>query len=210
MQTPITTAGASPAKSEASSLRQIKKLHGSILHAARTSLNSAIRIGELLDQIRLNIPHGQWLPWIQKNLPFSERTAQNYIRCFAQKDRLKNANVADLSGAYLLLSEGKPEPADTDFKPLDARVRQSLADVREAVLEYPAESDFPTVNGSDARVTQDGFDDFIKSQGIALGKGDLIPLMVIGEEFEAGRSVPAGMILELFQAVNPARKGVAA
>jgi hypothetical protein len=196
-------------KSNAASIRQIKTLHADILEAARTSLPKAIQIGGLLSSIKARMERGQWLPWLKKNLPFSERTAQNYIRCFAQKDRLKNANVADLSGAYLLLSEGKPEPADTDFKTLDARVRQSLADVREAVLEYPAESE-SSATGSDVRVTQDGFDDFIKSQGITLADGDLIPLTVIGGAFESGGSLPAGMILEILHKLNPARTEVLA
>jgi hypothetical protein len=36
-----TTTGSTPAKSDADSIREIKKLHGSIIHAAKMSLDSA-------------------------------------------------------------------------------------------------------------------------------------------------------------------------
>jgi hypothetical protein len=210
MQTPTITAGASPAKSEASSLRLIKKLHGSILHAARTSLDSAIRIGELLSKIKASKKHGDWQSWAERHLPFDVRTARNYCRCFEERDRLKTETVSDLTSAYKFLAESKTEPADADFKTLDSRIRQSFADVREAISSYPDASELPPTSGMDARVTESGFDDFIREQRIILGDGDLIPLMVIGEAFKSGGSLPAETILEILHKLNPARTEVLA
>ena len=88
---------------------EIASLHGEITTAARSSLDKAIRIGELLAGIKAGLAHGQWLPWLKTNIPFAERTARNYMRCHAERDRLKSASVADLGEAYRLLS---PPPDD--------------------------------------------------------------------------------------------------
>ncbi len=91
------------------SLAEILQLHSDIQDAARTSLAKAIRIGGLLSEIKAGLKHGEWLPWLEANAPFSERTARNYIQCHNERDRLKSASVADLSGAYLLLTEPKKD-----------------------------------------------------------------------------------------------------
>ncbi|MDR3413789.1 MAG: DUF3102 domain-containing protein [Formivibrio sp.] len=192
------------------SIKEIKKLHGDILNAARTTLPKAIKIGELLTGIKDKTGHGHWLPWIEKNLPFSERTAQNYIRCFDEKDRLKSANVADLSSAYLLLSETKAEPADSEFMSLDTRIRQAFTDAKETVALYPAESGLSQASGMDARITEAGFDGFIRQQGITLADGDLIALTVIGKAYEDGATLTGGTILEILNRFNPARNEVLA
>jgi len=88
--------------------REIVDLHNSIMAAALTSLDKAIRAGELLASIKAGLPHGEWLPWVKANLPFAERTARNYMRCHAERNRLKSASVADLTDAYRLLA---PPPA---------------------------------------------------------------------------------------------------
>lgn len=91
-----------------SPVSEITRLHGEIVTAARTSLDAAIRIGELLTAEKAKLAHGQWLPWLKANVPFAEKSAQNYMRVYGQRDRIKSASVADLSYAYRLLS---PSPA---------------------------------------------------------------------------------------------------
>jgi hypothetical protein len=88
---------------------EIIRLHAEILAAARTTIQKAIRIGELLLQEKQRVGHGKWLPWIKANVGFSERTVRNYIRVYDNRDRLKSANVADLSDAYALLARHKPD-----------------------------------------------------------------------------------------------------
>ena len=93
---------------------EIASLHGEILTAARTSLDKAIRIGELLVGIKGDLAHGQWLPWLKTNVPFAERTARNYMRCHVERDRLKTASVADLGEAYRLLAAPSEPTPPTD------------------------------------------------------------------------------------------------
>src|SRR5438045_1440266 len=83
-------------------IREINALHGEVQDQASKVLDKAIRIGELLHRIKYERGHGHWLPWVNNNLSFSERTAQNYMRVFHNRAHLKSANVADLSNAYLL------------------------------------------------------------------------------------------------------------
>jgi hypothetical protein len=92
-------------------LSEIKLLHGEILAAARTSLDKAIRIGELLIKIKSELRHGEWLPWLESNLSFSDRTARNYVRCFEERVRLKSETISNLTDAYRLLEEPKSAPS---------------------------------------------------------------------------------------------------
>jgi hypothetical protein len=88
--------------------KEISRLHGEILSAARTSLTKAIRIGELLDRVRAS-RKGKWLVWLKDNAPFSDKTARNYIHCFKRRAELKLENVSNLSDAYALLTAGSTQ-----------------------------------------------------------------------------------------------------
>ncbi|MGA2178864.1 MAG: DUF3102 domain-containing protein [Verrucomicrobiota bacterium] len=100
-------------------LAQIIALHNEIITAARTSLEKAVRLGELLTDIKTSLKHGDWLLWMQKNLPFSDQTARNYIRIWEKRDDPKFKTVLNLTDAYRLLSEGD-RPSDLIAKLPDA------------------------------------------------------------------------------------------
>src|SRR5665213_3095606 len=98
-------------------LSEINKRHAEIIKAARTSLDNAIRIGELLSETKSGLKHGEWLPWLQSNLTFSDRTARNYMRCYDERERLKAETISNLTEAYGLLAEhndSPPKPPGTD------------------------------------------------------------------------------------------------
>ena len=88
---------------------EISKLHGEIYGAFKTSLEKAIRIGELLTEQKQNLRHGEFTSWVENNLPFSDRTAQIYMRLYSERDRLKTemVSVLNLKSAYRLLIEHK-------------------------------------------------------------------------------------------------------
>jgi hypothetical protein len=77
---------------------RIIDLHNGIVSALRRSVEDAIEIGQLLEQKKEELPHGEFLPWIEKELPFSERSARNYMQLF--RYRYKTATLADLTEAY--------------------------------------------------------------------------------------------------------------
>jgi hypothetical protein len=94
---------------EKTTVQQIVSLHSQIIADLKRSLDSAIRIGHLLSEQKVSLKHGEFGPWIKANLPFKERTARNYMRCYRERDRLKTATVADLKSAYRLLAEPKED-----------------------------------------------------------------------------------------------------
>ena len=87
--------------------QEITMLHNEIVGHLRQSLEKAIRIGQLLQEQKANLKHGEWGKWIRNNLPFTDRTARNYMRVYQERDRLKTETVSDLRSAYLLLSPSK-------------------------------------------------------------------------------------------------------
>src|ERR1700686_1089877 len=87
-------------------VEEINRLHGELQSLATDVFDQATRIGELLCDMKRSLEHGKWLSWLHCNVSFSERTARNYMRVFQEGARLKSANVADLTAAYLEL--GKP------------------------------------------------------------------------------------------------------
>ncbi len=70
------------------------------------TLQKAIRVGELLTGIKASLKHGEWLPWVEKNLPFDERTARRYGGIFQRRDEFKSDTMSDLqiTDAYRMLS----------------------------------------------------------------------------------------------------------
>lgn len=50
----------------------------------RVTLLCGIEIGRRLVEAKELLPHGEWLPWLQKETEFSERSAQRYMRVFEE------------------------------------------------------------------------------------------------------------------------------
>jgi len=88
---------------------EIIRLHDEVIGALKTSLKKAIRIGELLTDQKESMAHGAFLPWVKEKLPFTDRTARNYMKLHRERDRLKTETVSDLKGAYKLLGAPKAE-----------------------------------------------------------------------------------------------------
>lgn len=50
----------------------------------RMTLLCGIEIGRRLTEAKEMLEHGAWLPWLEKETDFSERSAQNYMRVFRE------------------------------------------------------------------------------------------------------------------------------
>ncbi|TGN20801.1 DUF3102 domain-containing protein [Leptospira idonii] len=84
---------------------RIIELHDSVIGGMRNVLQNSILIGEELSKKKQELGHGNWIPWIEGNLPFSERSARNYIRLFENKEVLNRQPIADLKSAIKFLSD---------------------------------------------------------------------------------------------------------
>lgn len=65
---------------------------------AESTLKKAVRVGELLSNARDKIKKGDWTDWIESTLPFSKSTADNYIRVFGNRERLRE--IENVTEAY--------------------------------------------------------------------------------------------------------------
>src|ERR1700678_1472142 len=59
---------------------RIRVAHQATSEALKSSIEHALTAGELLIEAKKLVPHGQWLPWLEKHCEMSSRTAQLYMR----------------------------------------------------------------------------------------------------------------------------------
>lgn len=123
MPTLIEKAPASTQKSRPldATLSEIVTLHSEIITSARTSLDKAVRIGELLTEQKAKLKHGEWLPWIKANLQFSQQTVSNYVRLYGNRDKLPTVGNLELTDAYRLLCGSEPKQKADKSPPTTAR-----------------------------------------------------------------------------------------
>lgn len=103
-------------KNQDEDAEKISILHISIETNIKNAIRNAIKIGELLIEKKSMLGHGKFIPWIAANLPFSERTAQRYIKLFENRDLLNTTPVSDLKSAYKLLSSADHEEKEINPK----------------------------------------------------------------------------------------------
>ena len=74
--------------------------HEAAQRYAGKAIEHAKRAGELLEQVKERLPHGEFLPWIDNNLDVSRRQAQRYMRAAKGKPmtprQIKNDTVSHL------------------------------------------------------------------------------------------------------------------
>jgi len=122
---------------------EINTLHSKNVGAAKSTIGRAIRIGQLLTKKKSTLKHGEWMPWLEKNIDFDDRTARRYINCFENKERLKLDSVSNLADAYRLLTEPKrvlpaPQVDPAEFAELDkllAEAQHAFEQTREALAK---------------------------------------------------------------------------
>jgi hypothetical protein len=90
--------------------REITRLHHEVLGCMKVGMEKAFRIGQLLTEQKEKLGHGHFTGWVNAALPFTDRTARNYMTLWRNQDRLKTENVSVLSEAYKLLTAPRPIP----------------------------------------------------------------------------------------------------
>lgn len=94
---------------EKSRKEEIVQLHGKFAESFKRTLDYGIRIGQLLTEQKADLNHGEFGLWIERNVPFTDRTARNYMKLFRKRDALKSETVSDLKSAYKLLETPKEQ-----------------------------------------------------------------------------------------------------
>ena len=127
-------------------LKEIVRLHESVWGHTRKTVKTMIRIGELLTEIKGGLKHGEWLPWIEKNLPFDQKTAWNYMHVFELRDKLGTIPNLSITDVYRLLTSGDKAARDSEI----AEERAKLA----AKADKVKPSDRWTIHHADMREWQ--------------------------------------------------------
>ena len=108
--------------------QRITELHNSILDRLQRSLRDALEIGDLLQQQKAVLAHGEFTPWIENELPFTPRTARRYIALYEHRDKLQSQNVNTLTEAYRLLQEPKTDTVSDLLNQVDNRLPENPAE----------------------------------------------------------------------------------
>jgi hypothetical protein len=73
---------------------RLSVLEGKLCTVLRRETTDIIEAGKLLLEIKSELNHGEWLPWLREHFDLSERTARNYMTV-AEYVAGKSATVAD-------------------------------------------------------------------------------------------------------------------
>jgi hypothetical protein len=117
---------------------RINEAHTSAIAHAVKSVEHAVACGQMLLEAKAKVPHGQWLPWLRKNITFGERSAQGYMRIAS---RLPNPQrVADLPLRHMLGELRTPlrashEAIDAELEAWSAQSRAAEKPVEEWTVE---------------------------------------------------------------------------
>ena len=74
--------------------RTLEVIVDDLHRALKTETADIIKIGGLLLEAKERVGHGEWLPWLRKELSMSERTAQRYMKAY-EFVSAKNVTVTD-------------------------------------------------------------------------------------------------------------------
>jgi DUF3102 family protein len=77
--------------------RTLTNVETELSYALRCKTGNMLKIGQLLNEARSFVEHGQWLPWLRRHTALSERTARNYTAAaaWAATWAVKSESVAD-------------------------------------------------------------------------------------------------------------------
>jgi hypothetical protein len=75
----------------------------------KSTAENVVGIGTALANVKERLPHGAWLPWLDREFGWSERQAQNFLRVGAA---FKSAKFADLDDLVARIGPGGVERLD--------------------------------------------------------------------------------------------------
>lgn len=89
---------------------EINREHELFESSMRNSVEHAIRCGELLAEQKAKLNHGEWIPWVENNLDFSDRHARRYIKIASNRTRVSDLDSgASLRSVLKLLAKNERE-----------------------------------------------------------------------------------------------------
>ena len=104
------------------SIKELNELHQQIDGKLRSTVQDAIRAGEILTNVKEKLAHGEFLPWIEKNCVFGRKTAHRYMGIAEHKS--KCLTVSHLPEAYQLVAKLESAKKQTENQKALKRVQE--------------------------------------------------------------------------------------
>jgi GH24 family phage-related lysozyme (muramidase) len=117
-----------------------------IRELAKRTRKAIVQIGEWLAQVKERLPHGQWLPWLQTEFGWTDRTAQRFMQVYMafKSDNLSNLEI-DVSALYLLAAPKTPHAVRVEaIRRAQEGERITHATAQELVEHYERTQETPT------------------------------------------------------------------
>jgi len=89
------------------SVEEMRTLYLDIKSAMETAYQKALRLGEMLSNVKGILPHGEFGKWIEENMNFKKSMAYKYMTLFERKEELKNDTIESIGQAFKLLNESR-------------------------------------------------------------------------------------------------------
>lgn len=113
--------------------RDIETITGEILEAKRAGGEAILTIGRCLIEAKEQLPHGEWLPWLNERVEFSERQARRFMQLY--RECSNRPALADLGAtkalALLALPPEEREQFVAEHNVVDMTSRQLQQAIRE-------------------------------------------------------------------------------
>jgi hypothetical protein len=98
-------------------VHRIRELAAELDQLGKTALDKAAEAGRLLTECKAGLDHGAWLPWLESNFTFTDRTARRWMKLADDlaTGKLKSDTVSNLTEAYRITTEPKPVDESAPF-----------------------------------------------------------------------------------------------
>jgi hypothetical protein len=136
-------------------VQRIQTLAGELDQLGKTALEKAMEAGGLLIECKRDLEHGQWLPWLEANFSFTDRTARRWMKLVddVESGKLKSDTVSNLADAYRLTTDRGPGVVISPFEmpPIHQRMFLMFSEISspDFAMFEPIDEDYINVTFTD-------------------------------------------------------------
>jgi hypothetical protein len=102
--------------------QRIIDCHNGINGSMKQALEYAFEAGRLLTEVKESLNHGEFLPWIEKNIPFSSDTTNRYIKLYNYQNKIRT--VRNLQEAYKQIETFEKQEKESEQQKALRRIQE--------------------------------------------------------------------------------------
>ena len=89
--------------------KKIRDLEVKIIQCKANIAENILEIGDMLIEAKALLAHGEFLPWLESHVGFSDRTARNFMQAARAFPAEKRKAISDLTSTNIILIAQQPE-----------------------------------------------------------------------------------------------------